>query len=114
MAAGFLMTEERVMTDRDSGPPRTDAAIVARSEAALRHALDPDTERLRMMQVERERNRLACETLADLYPALNLGQWAEKDVTINQLAETVAEDLLACRAKVRRLEIQLDRFKGGE
>jgi len=76
--------------------------------------LDPDTERLRMLQVERERNRLACETLAELYPALTLGQWAEKGVTINQLAQTVAEDLLACRAKVRRLEIQLTQLKGGE
>ena len=102
------------MTDRDSGPPRTDAQIVARSEAALRDALDPDTERLRMLQVERERNRLACETLADLYSGLNLGKWAEKDLTINQLARTVAEDLLACRAKVKRLEIQLERLKGGE
>ena len=102
------------MTHRDSGPPRTDERIVAQSEAALRHALDPDTERLRMLQVERERNRLACETLADLYPGLNLGKWAEKDLTINQLADTVAEDLLSCRAKVRRLEIQLERLKGGE
>jgi hypothetical protein len=102
------------MTDRDSGHIRTDEEIVASSDAALRHELDPDTERLRMLRVERECNRLACETLSDLYPALNFGQWAEKGVTINQLAETVAEDLLACRAKVRRLEIQLARFKGGE
>ena len=102
------------MTDRDNGPPRTDAAIVAQLEAALRYEMDPETERLRMLQVERERNRLACETLADLYPGLNLGQWAEKDLTINQLSETVAEDLLACRAKIKRLEIQLARFKGGE
>ena len=102
------------MTHRDNGPIRTDAEIVASSEAALRHELDPETERLRMLQVEREQMRLACVTLADLYPAMNLGQWAEKGVTINQLAETVAEDLLACRATVRRLEIQLARFTGGE
>ena len=102
------------MTDRDSGPIRTDDEISAQSNARLRQEMDPETERLRMLRVERERNRLACQTLADLYPALNLGQWAEKGVTINQLADTVAEDLLACRATVRRLEIQLARFKGGE
>ena len=102
------------MTDIDSGPPRTDAHIVARSEAALRHQLDPETERLRMLQLEREQMRLACETLADLYPAWCLGQWAEKGVTINHLAETVAYDLLVCRATFRRLEIQLTQLKGGE
>jgi hypothetical protein len=101
------------MTDRDSGPIRTDAEIVASSEAALQHELDPETERLRMLQVERERNRLACETLADLFPELASGQWAERGVTINQLAEAVAYNLLACRAKVRRLEIQLTQLKGG-
>jgi hypothetical protein len=42
------------------------------------------------------------------------GQWAEKNVTINQLAEAVAYNLVACRAKVRRLEIQLAQLKGGE
>jgi hypothetical protein len=93
---------------------RTDADIVASSEAALRHELDPDTERLRMLQVEREQMRLACVTLADLFPELASGQWAEKNVTINQLAEAVAYNLVACRAKVRRLEIQLAQLKGGE
>jgi hypothetical protein len=93
---------------------RTDEEIQRLSEEAFKHEMRPETERLRMLRVERERNRLACETLADLYPALNLGQWAEKGVTINQLAETVAEDLLGARAKIRRLEIQLARFKGGK
>jgi hypothetical protein len=67
-----------------------------------------------MLQVEREQMRLACVTLADLFPELASGQWAEKNVTINQLAEAVAYNLVACRAKVRRLEIQLAQLKGGE
>jgi hypothetical protein len=102
------------MTHRDSGPARTDAEIAARSEAALRHELDPETERLRMLQAYREEIRLACEKLADLYEPLAHGQWAKKDCTLKELAHFVIQDLLACRAKVRRLEIQLTQLKGGE
>jgi hypothetical protein len=91
---------------------RTDEEIVARSNAALRYEMDPETERLRMLQVERERTRQACETLADLYAALNRGQWAEKGCTINRLAEIVAEEVLGARAQIRRLERQLATFTG--
>ena len=54
MAAGFLMTEERVMTDRDSGPRRTDAEIVARSEAALRWEMSEEGELKRALWAAQE------------------------------------------------------------
>jgi hypothetical protein len=91
---------------------RTDEEIVARSNAALRYEMDPETERLRMLQVERERTRLACEMLADLYPTLNFGKWAEKGYTVNTLAEIVAEEVLGARAQIVRLERQLAKFTG--
>jgi hypothetical protein len=83
-----------------------------RLQAEYRREMDPETERLRMLQVERERTRQACETLADLYAALNRGQWAEKGCTINRLAEIVAEEVLGARAQIRRLERQLATFTG--
>jgi hypothetical protein len=91
---------------------RTDEEIVARSEAALRYEMDPATERLRMLQVERETTRRACETLADLYSSLQLGKWAEKGYSVKMLAEIVAEEVLAARARIVRLEAQLATFTG--
>jgi chromosome segregation ATPase len=56
------MTEERVMTDRDSGPRRTDAEIVARSEAALRWEMSEEGELKRALwAAQAEINRLEAE-----------------------------------------------------
>ena len=106
------MTEERVMTHRDSGPRRTDAEIVARSDAALRHELDPDTERLRMLQAYREEIRLACEKLARPYDHLHEGMWVEERLGVLDLVENIVSDLLTQRDNVQRLQRQLAVFRG--
>ena len=93
---------------------RTDEEIQRLSEEAFRHETNPETERLRMLQAAREEIRRACVTLADPYDQLANGQWAEQGVALSALVENVVADLLEARAKIRRLEIQLARFKGGD
>ena len=100
------------MTHRDSGPRRTDAEIVARAEAALRHELDPETERLRMLQAYREEIRLACEKLARPYDHLHEGMWVEERLELRDLVENIVSDLLTQRGNVQRLQRQLNRLQG--
>jgi hypothetical protein len=50
--------------------------------------------------------------LADLYPTLNFGKWAEQGYSVNRLAEIVAEEVLGARAQIVRLEAQLATFTG--
>ena len=100
------------MTHRDNGPIRTDAEIVARSEAALRHELDPETERLRMMQAYREEIRLACEKLADPYDQLHDGLWVDEHLTLADLVDNIVADLLTERGNVKRLKRQLAGLQG--
>ncbi len=102
------------MTHRDNGPPRTDAEIVARAEAALRHELDPETERLRMLQAYREEIRLACEKLARPYDHLHEGMWVEERLELRDLVENIVSDLLTQRGNVERLQRRLANLKGGE
>ncbi len=102
------------MTHRDNGPPRTDAEIVARSDAALRHELDPETERLRMLQAYREEIRLACEKLARPYDHLHDGMWVEERLELRDLVENIVSDLLTQRGNVERLQRRLANLKGGE
>ena len=100
------------MTHRDSGPIRTDAAIVAQLEAALRYEMDPETERLRMLQAYREEIRLACEKLADPYDHLSWGQWVEDRLELRDLVENIVSDLLTERGNVKRLKRQLAGLQG--
>jgi hypothetical protein len=102
------------MTDRDSGPPRTDAAIVARSEAALRWEMSEEGELKRALWAAREEIRKASNTLVDVWWHLGRDGLVMPGGSLSQNIEAVAQELLSCRAKVRRLEIQLERLKGGE
>jgi len=102
------------MTHRDGGPMRTDEEILARSEAALRHELDPETERLRMLQAYREEIRLACEKLAMPYDNFHDGLWVDERMELCDLVENIVSDLLAQRGNVQRLQRRLANLKGGE
>jgi hypothetical protein len=87
---------------------------VARSDAALRHELDPETERLRMLQAYREEIRLACEKLARPYDHLHDGMWVEERLELRDLVENIVSDLLTQRGNVERLQRQSAGLKGGE
>jgi len=130
------------MTDRDSGPIRTDAEIVARSEAALRwemseegelrRALWAAQEEIRRMEAEnkrlaqqvedqkggisrtREAIRKACYRLADPYEHLHDGLWVDERLGMHDLIENIVSDLLTQRGNVERLQRQLACLKGGE
>jgi hypothetical protein len=62
----------------------------------------------------REEIRKASNTLVDLWWHLSRDGLAMPEGSLSQNIEAVANVLLACRAKVWRLEIELARFKGGE
>jgi hypothetical protein len=136
------MTEERVMTHRDSGPRRTDAEIVAQSEAALRWEASPEGELKRALwaaqeenrRLEAENKRLAqqvaeqqgsisrtreairkvCDRLARPYDHLHDGMWVEERLGVHDLVENIVSDLLTQRGNVQRLQRRLDSLKGGE
>jgi len=87
---------------------RTDAEILAQSDARMRCDMDPETERLRMLQQAREEIRKACHILADPYDQLALGKWAEQGMSLGALAENVVSELLAARAQIERLKALLE------
>ena len=100
------------MTDRDSGPRRTDAEIVATSDAALRWEMSEEGELKRALWDAREEIRKASNTLVDLWWHLSRDGLAMPEGSLSQNIEAVAKVLLSCRGKLRRLELQ--QLKGGE
>lgn len=130
------------MTDRDSGPRRTDAEIVATSDAALRwemseegelkralwdareeiSRLEAENKRLAQQVAEqkgsisrtREAIRKACNRLADPYDHLHGGLWVDERLGLQDLVENIVWDLLNQRGNVERLQRQLAGLKGGE
>ena len=96
------------MTDRDSGPIRTDADIVASSEAALRWEMSEEGELKRALWAAQAEINKACSAIADLYSTLCHGQWERQGMALSALVECVVSDVRAAHNKARHLKSQLD------
>jgi hypothetical protein len=91
---------------------RPDAEIVARSDAALRWEMSEEGELKRALWAAQEEIRKASNTLVDLWWHLSRDGLAMPEGSLSQNIEAVADVLLSCRGKLRRLELQ--QLKGGE